>query len=83
MDLKIAAITIVNRSILLTRNSSDFGQISSLSIEDWTILCGELILMLDRVWGDVRLPSVGYANDFDDGGLGFDCRRHATRTCLG
>jgi tRNA(fMet)-specific endonuclease VapC len=38
MDLKIAAITIVNRSILLTRNSSDFGQISGLSIEDWTIL---------------------------------------------
>ena len=37
MDLKNAAITIVNRSILLTRNSSDFGQISSLSIEDWTI----------------------------------------------
>jgi hypothetical protein len=23
----------------------------------------------DRVWGDVRLPSVGYANDFG-GGLG-------------
>jgi tRNA(fMet)-specific endonuclease VapC len=36
MDLKIAAITIVNRSILLTRNSLDFGQISGLSIEDWT-----------------------------------------------
>ena len=37
MDLKIAAITIVNRSTLLTRNSSDFGQISGLPIEDWTI----------------------------------------------
>lgn len=37
MDLKIAAITIVNRSVLLTKNSSDFGQISGLSIEDWTI----------------------------------------------
>jgi tRNA(fMet)-specific endonuclease VapC len=36
MDLKIAAITIVNQSILLTRNFSDFGQISDLSIEDWT-----------------------------------------------
>jgi tRNA(fMet)-specific endonuclease VapC len=36
MDLKIAAITIVNRSILLTRNSLDFGQIAGLSIEDWT-----------------------------------------------
>jgi tRNA(fMet)-specific endonuclease VapC len=37
MDLKIAAITIINRSTLLTRNSSDFGQISGLQIEDWTI----------------------------------------------
>lgn len=37
MDLKIAAITIVNQSTLLTRNSSDFGQILGLSIEDWTI----------------------------------------------
>jgi tRNA(fMet)-specific endonuclease VapC len=36
MDLKIAAITTVNNSILLTRNLSDFGQISGLSIEDWT-----------------------------------------------
>ena len=37
MDLEIAAITIVNRSILLTRNSLDFGQIAGLSIEDWKI----------------------------------------------
>ena len=36
MDLKIAAITIVKNSILLTRNSLDFGQIAGLSIEDWT-----------------------------------------------
>ena len=36
MDLKIAAITIFNNSVLLTRNLSDFGQISGLSIEDWT-----------------------------------------------
>ncbi len=36
MDLKIAAITIVNKAKLLTRNLSDFGQISGLSIEDWT-----------------------------------------------
>ncbi len=36
MDLKIAAITIVNEAILLTRNSSDFGQIFGLQIEDWT-----------------------------------------------
>ena len=31
---------------------------------------GESILMLDRMWGDVRLPPVGYANDFDGDGLG-------------
>ena len=36
MDLKIAAIARVNQAILLTRNMSDFGQISDLSIEDWT-----------------------------------------------
>lgn len=37
MDLKIAAIAITSKAMLLTRNSSDFGQISGLSIEDWTI----------------------------------------------
>lgn len=37
MDLKIASIALVNKAVLLTRNSSDFGQITSLSIEDWTI----------------------------------------------
>jgi tRNA(fMet)-specific endonuclease VapC len=36
MDLKIATIAIANHSILLTRNTKDFGQISNLSIEDWT-----------------------------------------------
>lgn len=36
MDLKIASVTLVNQAILLTRNSADFGQISGLSIEDWT-----------------------------------------------
>jgi tRNA(fMet)-specific endonuclease VapC len=36
MDLKIAAIVVANQSILLTRNTKDFSQISNLSIEDWT-----------------------------------------------
>ena len=36
MDLKIAAIVITNKAILLTRNQSDFGQIAGLRIEDWT-----------------------------------------------
>jgi tRNA(fMet)-specific endonuclease VapC len=36
MDLKIAAIALVNQSTLLTRNSIDFEQISGLRIEDWT-----------------------------------------------
>lgn len=38
MDLKIAAITIVNQAILLTRNLRDFGQIIELKAEDWTIM---------------------------------------------
>jgi tRNA(fMet)-specific endonuclease VapC len=37
MDLKIAAISIVNDATLLTRNSSDFGQIVDLKQEDWTV----------------------------------------------
>ena len=36
MDLKIASVGLVNRAVLLTRNSTDFGQISGLFIEDWT-----------------------------------------------
>ena len=36
MDLKIASIALVNQSIVLTRNSRDFGQIIGLSTEDWT-----------------------------------------------
>ncbi len=36
MDLKIASIVLVNQAVLLTRNTSDFGRITSLPIEDWT-----------------------------------------------
>ena len=35
MDLKIAAISITNQSILLTRNQRDFSQITSLQSENW------------------------------------------------
>ncbi|AFY32351.1 type II toxin-antitoxin system VapC family toxin [Calothrix sp. PCC 7507] len=36
MDLKIASLALVNRAVLLTRKSADFGQIAGLFIEDWT-----------------------------------------------
>lgn len=36
MDLKIAAITLANKAILLTRNQKDFGKIAGLNTEDWT-----------------------------------------------
>ncbi len=36
MDLRIAAISIVKNATLLTRNTSDFGKIKELSIDDWS-----------------------------------------------
>ena len=38
MDLKIAAIAIANNATLLTRNYSDFGQITEFTTEDWSAL---------------------------------------------
>jgi tRNA(fMet)-specific endonuclease VapC len=36
MDLKIASVVLVNQAVLLTRNSSDFGCIIGLFVENWT-----------------------------------------------
>ena len=37
MDLKIAAITLANDAVLLTRNMSDFAKIPGLRTEDWSL----------------------------------------------
>jgi len=36
MDLKIAAITLVNDALLLSRNLSDFARVPGVRVEDWT-----------------------------------------------
>lgn len=35
-DLRIAAITIANNAILVTRNQRDFSRVPSLQFDDWT-----------------------------------------------
>ena len=37
MDLRIAAIALTQRATVLTRNYKDFGQITNLKTEDWSI----------------------------------------------
>ncbi|CAD5926485.1 Virulence-associated protein VapC homolog [Planktothrix tepida] len=37
MDARIAAIAMSRQLILLTRNHRDFGKVTGLAIEDWTI----------------------------------------------
>ena len=36
MDLKIAAIAMSNRALLISRNLSDYRQVPGLQVEDWT-----------------------------------------------
>ena len=37
MDLKIASIALTNNAILLTRNTIDFGKVTELRTEDWSV----------------------------------------------
>lgn len=37
MDLRIAAITLSQNGLLLSRNLKDFGRVPNLRVEDWTV----------------------------------------------
>jgi tRNA(fMet)-specific endonuclease VapC len=38
MDLRIAAVSLANEALLLSRNLSDFSRVPGLRVEDWTKL---------------------------------------------